>query len=81
MRVGILGGGLTGLTLANLLRRHDVEVLEAYSRPGGLCRSFEWQGFRGDFGQGDVLAVERGIAVREGVGRVQHHFTLMTISV
>lgn len=54
MKIGILGGGLTGLTLARLLSRHDVEVLEAYERPGGLCRSFEWNGFVGDHG-GHIL--------------------------
>lgn len=55
MRIGILGGGLTGLTLATLLQKyHDVEVLEASSSPGGLCRSFETNGFRGDYG-GHIL--------------------------
>ncbi len=54
MKVGILGGGLSGLTLANSLGGHEVEVLESYSRPGGLCRSFESGGFVGDYG-GHVL--------------------------
>jgi len=54
MKIGILGGGISGLTLATLLQEHDVEVLEAYSRPGGLCRSFEVNGFYGDYG-GHVL--------------------------
>lgn len=54
MKIGILGGGLTGLTLANLLHKYDIEVLEGYCRPGGLCRSFEIDGFRGDYG-GHIL--------------------------
>ena len=54
MKIGILGGGLTGLTLAKLLHEYDVEVLEGYSRPGGLCRSFEMDGFYGDYG-GHIL--------------------------
>lgn len=54
MKVGILGGGLSGLALARLLGDCDVEVLEAEEEPGGLCRSFEWEGHRGDYG-GHIL--------------------------
>jgi len=54
MKIGILGGGLSGLAVANLLPGHDVEVLESHSRPGGLCRSFEHNGFVGDYG-GHIL--------------------------
>lgn len=54
MRIGVLGGGVSGLTLANLLAAYDVEVLEADSRPGGLCQSFEVDGFWGDYG-GHIL--------------------------
>lgn len=44
--IGILGGGLSGLTLASRLR--DAEVLEKEARPGGLCRSLEVDGFTFD---------------------------------
>lgn len=44
--IGILGGGLSGLVLASRLR--DAEVLERESRPGGLCRSLQAEGFTFD---------------------------------
>lgn len=44
--IGILGGGLSGLTLASRLR--EAEVLEKEGRPGGLCRSLETEGFTFD---------------------------------
>ena len=54
MKIGILGGGLSGLTLAKKLPEHEVEVLESSSHPGGLCRTFEHNGFYGDYG-GHIL--------------------------
>ena len=54
MKIGILGGGLTGLTLANLLH-HDVEVLEKEPECGGLCRSLSEQGFTFDYGGCHIL--------------------------
>lgn len=44
--IGVLGGGLSGLALASHLR--EVEVLESSGRPGGLCRSLEFDGFTFD---------------------------------
>jgi len=41
--IGILGGGLTGLTLASLLDGR-ADVLEKENEVGGLCRSMRWQG-------------------------------------
>ncbi|MCB2225980.1 MAG: FAD-dependent oxidoreductase [Desulfarculaceae bacterium] len=49
----ILGGGLTGLSLAQYLD-HESLVLEAKERPGGLCRSFVKDGFTYDIG-GHIL--------------------------
>lgn len=54
MRVGILGGGLAGLTLANFLR-HDFEVLEKNEECGGLCRSLQEKGFTFDYGGGHII--------------------------
>ncbi len=53
MKIGILGGGLTGLSIANELV-HDYEVLEREKECGGLCRSFEKNGFTFDQG-GHIL--------------------------
>jgi protoporphyrinogen oxidase len=53
MRVGILGGGISGLTLQRFLE-HPSEVLEKASVPGGLCRTFWKDGFGFDIG-GHIL--------------------------
>lgn len=50
----ILGGGLSGLSLARFLKGRDCLVLEADERPGGLCRSFQKDGFSYDIG-GHIL--------------------------
>jgi protoporphyrinogen oxidase len=50
-RIAILGGGLTGLVLANLLqKRYDVTVFEKDEISGGLCRSFNFDNFIFDIG-------------------------------
>lgn len=51
-RAAILGGGITGLTLAFELSRlgYEVELFEASPQPGGLASTFEWDGFRFDYG-------------------------------
>jgi protoporphyrinogen oxidase len=51
--IGILGGGLTGLTLGSLLQ--EAEVLEKESAVGGLCRSKMIEGFTYDIGGSHVL--------------------------
>jgi protoporphyrinogen oxidase len=53
MRVGILGGGITGVALQRFLD-HDSVVLEAADHPGGLCRTFFKDGFGYDLG-GHIL--------------------------
>src|SRR5690349_9485208 len=53
MNVGILGGGISGLTLQRFLK-HPSLVLEKDSVPGGLCRTFWKDGFGYDIG-GHIL--------------------------
>lgn len=53
MNVGILGGGITGITLQRYLE-HPSEVLEAADRIGGLCKTFHKDGFGYDVG-GHIL--------------------------
>lgn len=53
----ILGAGLTGCTLARLLADigEEVTVLEACSRPGGLCQSITQDGFTFDLGGSHII--------------------------
>ena len=57
MKTVILGGGLTGVTLARLLtaRNFDVRVLEAEKHIGGLCQSVYRDGFTFDTGGSHII--------------------------
>jgi protoporphyrinogen oxidase len=48
-KIGILGGGVAGLSLSYFLGS-DTEILEKDDQCGGLCRSFEKDGFTYDIG-------------------------------
>ena len=54
MRIGILGGGLGGISLAYFLQHIErikkIEILEKENEPGGLCRSFNINGINFDIG-------------------------------
>lgn len=54
MKIGILGGGLTGVTLGYFLNC-DVEILEKNMETGGLCRSLQDEGFTFDFGGSHII--------------------------
>jgi protoporphyrinogen oxidase len=51
--IGILGGGLSGISLQYLLKK-DNEIVEKEERIGGLCRTYEKGGFYYDIG-GHIL--------------------------
>jgi len=57
VRTAILGGGLSGLTLARLLYKQgqEVVVLEAEREYGGLCQSKTDQGFTFDTGGSHII--------------------------
>ena len=48
-KVGILGGGLSGVTFQHFLKLNS-EILEKEDRPGGLCRTWEVDGLQSDRG-------------------------------
>lgn len=54
MAIGILGGGLAGLTIAAHLE-HDCEVLEKESRGGGHCQTVQECGFTYDAGGPHII--------------------------
>ena len=54
MRIGILGGGLTGVTLGYFLNS-DIEILEKNTETGGLCRSLQDEGFTFDYGGSHII--------------------------
>nr|MDO8100849.1 FAD-dependent oxidoreductase [Candidatus Njordarchaeota archaeon] len=57
MKVGILGGGLTGLTLGYLLHQRglDFQILEKENDCGGLMRTLVEDGFTFDYGGSHIL--------------------------
>lgn len=57
MAIGILGGGLSGLTTAYLLNKKgiDLQILEKENTPGGLMRSQTQDGFTFDYGGSHVI--------------------------
>lgn len=54
MKIGILGGGLTALTLGNRLKS-DFTILEQETKCGGLCRSLQEDGFTFDCGGSHII--------------------------
>jgi protoporphyrinogen oxidase len=57
VKIAILGGGLTGITLARLYRERGYEVVVLEKEPdyGGLCRSRTEQGFTFDTGGSHII--------------------------
>ena len=53
MTIGIIGAGLTGLTLGSLIA--DCEISEKNSECGGLCRSLEEDSFTFDCGGSHII--------------------------
>lgn len=48
--IGILGGGIAGLSLANFLQDKSVAIVEKAKKVGGLCRSYQINGLSYDVG-------------------------------
>lgn len=56
-KIGVLGGGLSGLTLGYLLKARDenVMILEKENEVGGLLRSMEREGYTFDTGGSHII--------------------------
>jgi len=60
MLVGILGGGLSGVSFQRFLKLKS-EILEKEERLGGLCRSFSKDGFLYDLGGHIIYSKEKQV--------------------
>jgi len=60
MNIGIIGGGLSGISLQYYLK-HPSIILEKNNNIGGLCRTFEKQGFYYDIGGHALFSKDKQI--------------------
>ncbi len=63
MKIGILGGGISGLSCAWLLKQRGIEatVYESRDYVGGLARSFKWHGFDCDFSSHRLFTLDENV--------------------
>ncbi|MCK4427078.1 MAG: NAD(P)-binding protein, partial [candidate division Zixibacteria bacterium] len=65
MKIGILGAGLSGLSLAYFLQNtkkiSNIEILEKEEEVGGLCRSFNLNGIYHDIGPHIIFSKDKKI--------------------
>lgn len=54
MKIGILGGGLTGLVVGSAVK-HPYQIIEKEQECGGLCRTFMGDGYTWDYGGAHIL--------------------------
>jgi monoamine oxidase len=75
LRVLILGGGLSGLTLAYELGKvgYDCRVLEARARPGGRCFTVRRGTVSEEDGPGQTAAFDEGLYFNAGPMRIPYH--------
>ena len=72
MKIGIIGAGLSGLSLAFMLRNtdFDVEIFEANDKIGGLLRSESIEGYTFDIGGSHILFSKDREILREMVNLI-----------
>jgi oxygen-dependent protoporphyrinogen oxidase len=77
-KVAIIGGGITGLTAAHILKEGgaDVTVLDAADRPGGVIRTVREGGFLAENGPNSILLTSPVIMeVVRSLGLADHVLT------
>ena len=62
-KVAILGAGIAGLSAGWLLKRKGIDftIYEKQTYPGGLARSFDWNGFKCDFAAHRLFTTDENI--------------------
>jgi protoporphyrinogen oxidase/GT2 family glycosyltransferase len=62
-KVAILGAGIAGLSAGWLLQRKGIDftIYEKQTYPGGLARSFDWNGFKCDFAAHRLFTTDENI--------------------
>src|ERR1022692_3873786 len=65
MKIGILGAGLSGISLAYILQENEkidrIDLLEKADNPGGLCRSHPFAGIGCDVGPHIMFSKNAGV--------------------
>jgi len=62
MKIGILGGGVAGVSMARLLpQNHDITILEGEKVAGGLARSYHFEGFDYDVGPHIIFSRDKSV--------------------
>ena len=65
MKLTILGGGLSAISLACFLQNREdiaeINILEKEDRAGGLCRTFETNGIEYDVGPHIIFSKDKEI--------------------
>lgn len=74
MRIGVLGGGLSGVVVA-AHSRHQCEVLEADDRPGGHCQSLLRDGYVFDVGGPHILFSRNQEILQRMIAALGDNFT------
>ncbi len=77
MKIGILGGGLAGISAAYFLRAHEHEVLEEFSRIGGHCKTKKKDGFSYDMGGHIIFSKDTEILdfmLKKMKGNIKSHY-------
>ncbi len=77
MKIGILGGGLAGISAAYFLGDSEYEILEEFSRIGGHCKTKKKNGFSYDMGGHIIFSKDKDILrfmLKKQQGNIKSHY-------